>query len=144
MAASGREGNNDVRKILVGFDGGGPGERALRLAAELAHAFDARVDVVSVVPEGFGRTGAESGGPAIAHARSLVAARDLLHSHGIEAGLIEPAGDPATVIERLVDERGYDAVIVGSSRLVGVGVPWTDTVSAHVAGNAAATVIVAH
>jgi nucleotide-binding universal stress UspA family protein len=133
-----------VKKILVGFDGGKPGERALRLAAELSHACDARVDVVSVVPEGFGRTGAATGAPAIAHARSLVAAMDLLRTRGVEPGLIEPAGDPATVIERLVDERGYDTVIVGSSRLIAAGVPWTDTVSAHVAGNAAATVIVAH
>jgi len=133
-----------MKKILVGFDGGEPGERALRLASELAHAFDARVDVVSVVPEGFGRMGTATGTPAIAHARSLLAAMDVLRTHGIEAGLIEPAGDPATVIERLVDERGYDTVIVGSSRLVTAGVPWTDTVSAHVAGNAAATVIVAH
>ena len=133
-----------MKKILVGFDGGEPGERALQMAAELAHAFDARVDVVSVVPEGFGRNGTTAQSPAIAHARSLVAAMDALRARGIEPGLIEPAGDPATVIERLVDERGYDTVIVGSSRLIAMGVPWTDTVSAHVAGNAAATVIVAH
>jgi nucleotide-binding universal stress UspA family protein len=99
---------------------------------------------VSVVPEGFGRTGTTAPSPAIAHARSLVAAMDALRARGIEPGLIEPAGDPATVIERLVDERGYDTVIVGSSRLTAMGVPWTDTVTAHVAGNAAATVIVAH
>jgi nucleotide-binding universal stress UspA family protein len=133
-----------MKKILVGFDGGESGERALQMAAELAHAFDARVDVVSVVPEGFGRMGSSSGAPAIAHARSLVTAMDVLRSRGVEPGLIEPSGDPATVIERLVDERGYDTVIVGSSRLVAIGVPWAETVSAHVAGNAAATVIIAH
>ena len=133
-----------MKKILVGFDGGASGERALRLAARLAHAFDGRVDVVSVVPEGFGRSGTAPGAPAIAHARTLVAAQDLLREYGVQPGLIEPSGDPAETIERLVEERGYDTVIVGASRLTASGVPWPQTVSAHVAGNAAATVIVAH
>lgn len=132
-----------MKKILVAYDGGEPGERALALAAELAHAFGARVDVVSVVPEGFDRImGPEE--PAIVHARALVEARALLRDRGLDAGLIEPSGDPAMTIERLAGEGGYDTVIVGSSRAVAAGERWTDSVSAHVASNAPATVIVAH
>jgi nucleotide-binding universal stress UspA family protein len=132
-----------MNRILVGYAGGQQGDHALALAADLAHAFGARVDVVSVVPEGYGRAGTPSGLPAIDHARDLVAARGILRERGIDAGLLEPEGDPATTIERLVAERGYDTVIVGSSRQLADGVPWAHTVTAHVAGNAPATVIVA-
>jgi len=130
-------------RILVGYAGGIHGDHALQLAADLAHAFGAHVDVVSVVPDGYGRAGTPDGKSAIDHARELVAAKSLLRLRGIDAGLLEPEGDPATIIERLVSERGYDTVIVGASRLTGRGVPWTDTVTAHVAGNTPATVIVA-
>ncbi len=117
-----------MNKILVAYDGGEPGDRALALAARLAHAFGSRVDVVSVVPEGFGR----------------VEARAQLREQGIDAGLIEPAGDPAQTIERLAAEGAYDTIIVGGSRGQASGRPWTETVAAHVAANATTTVIVAH
>lgn len=133
-----------MNKILVAYEGGGPGRRALALAAKLATAFGSRVDVVSVVPEGFGRVDGAREEPAIVHARELVEARALLHEEGIDAGLIEPAGEPARTIERLAAEGGYDTVIVGGSRGLATGTPWSDTVMAHVAANATATVIVAH
>jgi len=85
----------------VAYDGGSSGQRALELAAKLAHAFGSRVDVVSVVPEGFGRVEGVTEEPAIVHARELVEARTLLREHGVDAGLIEPAGEPASTIERL-------------------------------------------
>jgi len=133
-----------VKKILVAYDGGEPGARALTVAAELAHAFGARVDVVSVVPEGFARTPGMADEPAIVHARELVEARGLLRDRGLEAGLIEPSGDPAITIERLAGEGGYDTVVLGWSRAVAAGQHWTDSVCAHVASYAPATVVVAH
>jgi nucleotide-binding universal stress UspA family protein len=133
-----------MNKILVAYDGGEPGVRALALAAKLAHAFGSRVDVVSVVPEGFGRVEGAVEEPAIVHARELVEARGVLREEGIDAGLIEPAGDPAQTIERLAAEGAYDTVIVGGSRGSLDGRPWSDTVAAHVAANATTTVIVAH
>lgn len=132
-----------MNKILVAYDGGEPGLHALELAAKLAHAFGSRVDVVSVVPEGFGRVEGSAEEPAITHARELVEARTQLRELGIDAGLIEPAGEPAATIERLAAEGGYDTVIVGGSRTAS-DVPWPETVTAHVAANASATVIVAH
>ena len=133
-----------MNKILVAYDGGEPGQRALALAAKLAHAFGSRVDVVSVVPEGFGRVEGAVEEPAIVHARELVEARAMLRDQGVDAGLIEPAGDPARTIERLAADGAYDTVIVGGSRGLADGRPWSDTVMAHVAANATATVIVAH
>ncbi len=133
-----------MNKILVAYDGGEPGQRALALAAKLARAFGSRVDVVSVVPEGFGRVEGAREEPAIVHARELVEARAMLREQGVDAGLIEPAGDPAQIIVRLASDGAYDTVIVGGSRGLAEGRPWSETVMAHVAANATATVIVAH
>lgn len=132
-----------MKKILVAYDGHEAGRRALEMAARLALAFGARVDVVSVVPEGFGRVDGHAEEPAVEHARELVEARGILRDHGVEAGLIEPAGDPAETIERLAVERGYDTIVVGGSRAVKEGLPWMESVTAHVAANAKADVVVA-
>ncbi len=132
-----------MKKILVAYDGQEAGQRALEMAARLALAFDGRVDVVSVVPEGFGHVEGQSPEPAVEHARELVEARGVLRRHGIEAGLIEPAGDPAETIERLASERGYDTIVVGGNRAGRSSHPWMETVTAHVAANAKADVVVA-
>jgi nucleotide-binding universal stress UspA family protein len=132
-----------MTRILIAYDGGKHGRRALVIGAQLAHALGARVDVVSVVPQGFERRPELVEQPPVHHARELIEAQDILRERGIKPGLIEPAGDPAALIEGLVVERGYDAVIVGRSRATEHGAPWMDSVSAHVAGNAATTVIVA-
>jgi len=132
-----------MKKILVAYDGREAGQRALEMAARLAHAFDGRVDVVSVVPEGFGSPNGHAEEPAVEHARELVQARTILRRRGIEAGLIEPAGDPAQTIERLAQERGYDTIVVGGNRAGRNGHPWMESVTAHVAANARADVVVA-
>lgn len=130
-----------MKKILVAYDGHEAGHRALEMASRLAHAFGARVDVVSVVPAGFGQGGGGANEPAFTHAHELVEARAILRDRGVEAGLIEPAGDPAETIERLAIERGYDTIVVGGSRAVKEGLPWMDSVAAHVAANARADVV---
>lgn len=132
-----------MNRILVGYAGGDAGARALQLAADFAHAFGARVDVVSVVPDGYGKVGTPDGRSAIDHARQLIDAKAILGERGVLGQLIEPEGDPAITIERLVQERGYDTVILGASRQAAAGVPWIETVPAHVAGHVVATVIVA-
>lgn len=130
-----------MKKILVAYDGQEAGQRALEMAARLALTFEGHVDVVSVVPVGPGD--GDTTQPAVEHARELVEARGILRRHGIEAGLIEPAGDPAQTIERLASERGYDTIVVGGNRAGRSGHSWMDSVTAHVAGNAKADVVVA-
>ena len=39
-----------MKKILVAYDGGEPAHRAIEMAADLAHRFEAQVGVISVVP----------------------------------------------------------------------------------------------
>ena len=130
-----------MKRILVAYDGQEAGHRALEMAARLARAFDGRVDVVSVVPEGFGHVDGHAAEPAVEHARELVEARSVLRRRGIEAGLIEPAGDPAETIERLASVRGYDPNELGGTRPGRDGHPWIETVTAHVASNAKADVV---
>ena len=132
-----------MKNILVAYDGYEAGHRALEMAARLAHAFGARVDVVSVVPVDAKAAPAAGDDPAVEHARELVEARGILRDRGVEAGLIEPSGDPAETIERLANERGYDTIVVGGSRAVKEGMPWMESVTAHVAANAKADVVVA-
>jgi len=132
-----------MKKILVAYDGQEAGLRALDMAARLAIAFEGRVDVVSVVPAEMSDTDAGTEEPAVEHARELVEARGILRRHGLKAGLIEPSGDPAETIERLANERGYDTIVVGGNRSGRSGHPWMDSVTAHVAANAKADVVVA-
>lgn len=132
-----------MKRILVAYDGQEAGRRALEMAASLALAFDGHVDVVSVVPEGFSSIDGQAAEPALRHARELVEARSILRRQGIEAGLIEPSGEPAETIERLAVERGYDTIVLGGNRSGRNGHPWVETVTAHVAANAKTDVVVA-
>ena len=62
---------------------------------------------------------------------------------GIEPTLYEPAGEPASMIERIAQEGGYDVVVVGSRGLGPLSRFLEGSVSEHVATHAEATVIVA-
>ncbi len=132
-----------MKRILVAYDGHEAGHRALDMAARLAIAFDGSIDVVSVIPEPLANRDGEPGQPAVEHARELVEARGILRHHGLEAGLIEPAGDPADTILRLATERGYDTIVVGGSRSLRSGHTAMESVTAHVAANARVDVVVA-
>ena len=137
-----------MRKILVAYDGGEPGRRALELAAQIGHAFASRIDVISVVPQGFGhpgdRTADHEEAPAIVHARELVEAREILRDRGVDAGLIEPAGNPAQTVEALSAERDYDLIVVGASRAVSSGGPLDQSIGVHIATHARTPVLIAN
>ena len=106
-----------MKKILVAFDGGEPARRALDTAVELARKFDATIAVVSVVPVHPGRSPIDPWDDTSTHAHELLEARKILREAGFEADLLEPAGDPAKTIERIVDDGGYDTVVMGSRGL---------------------------
>jgi nucleotide-binding universal stress UspA family protein len=132
-----------MNKILLAYDGTEPAQRALDTAAELAKSTGATVSVVSVVPMRPGRFPIDPWDTAVNHTRELVEARRLLGQRGIEADLIERAGDPARTIEEVADEGGFDTIVIGSRGLGMLGRVLQGSVSEHVATHAQATVIVA-
>ena len=132
-----------MHKILVGFNGGEPGQRALRTTIELAKALDASVAVVSVVPRHPGRIAEDPWDDHDVHQNELLEARRVLAEAGIDAELIEPHGDPAHAIETIAAERGIDLIVVAPRGLGTVNRFLQGSVSEHVATHAAATVVVA-
>jgi nucleotide-binding universal stress UspA family protein len=137
------EGANAMQRILVAYDGGEPGRRALDTAIEMAKGVGALMSVVSVVPAQPGLAPVAPWEDRGVHAEALREARLTLEDAGIDAEYLELAGDPARTIERLVDELGYDVVVVGSRGLGAVDRFLLGSVSSHLATHANATVIVA-
>src|SRR5690349_24533053 len=90
-----------MKSILVAYDGGDPAQRALETGIELAKKFDASLAIVSVVPVHAGRVPIDPWDDRSVHDKELIEARDIAARQGIEAELIEPAGDPAKAIERV-------------------------------------------
>lgn len=132
-----------MERILVAYDGGEPAVKALELTARLAKQFGASVMVVSVVPVHPGRAPIDPWDDRETHRAELLEADAQLRRLGIEAELIESAGDPAKTIERIAAERSVDAVIVGARGLGVLGRILQGSVSEHVATHAPTTVIVA-
>jgi len=131
-----------MKKILLAYDGGEPARHALDTAAELALKFGASLSVVSVVPVHSGRAPVDPWDDSTVHAQELVEARRLLQEKGVEADLMEPAGDPAKTIEHIAAEGGFDTIVLGSRGLSMVGRALQGSVSEHVATHAEATVII--
>jgi len=132
-----------MKRILVAYDGGKPGRRALETAVELARGIGALVSVVSVVPYHAGRAPVDPWSDRAVHTDELREARAILTEAGIAADYLEPSGDPATTIEKLVEELGYDMVVLGSRGLGALSRFLQGSVSEHVATHAKATVVIA-
>ncbi|MBI3747739.1 MAG: universal stress protein [Chloroflexi bacterium] len=130
-------------KILLAYDGGEPARKALDLTADFAKKFDASVAVVSVVPVHPGRVPIDPWDDTPVHASQLAEAKRLLLDKGIEAALIERAGDPAHTIEQIAQDGGYDMVVVGSRHLGAVSRVLQGSVSEHIATHSPATVVIA-
>jgi nucleotide-binding universal stress UspA family protein len=132
-----------MKRILLAYDGGEPARRALEQTIELARQFGAEVGVISVVPAQHGLISNDPLDGRGVHAAELVEARRLLREAGIEAELLEPDGNPARMIERVADERGYDTIVIGTRGLGSLSRLLQGSVSEHVVTHANATVVVA-
>ena len=132
-----------MKNILLAYDGGEPAKRALTMAIELTKTFDANLSVVSVVPVRNGRSPIDPWDDRSVHAQELLEARRLLQDAGVEAEMIEPAGDPAKEIEKIVHAGNFDTVVIGSRGLGALDRMLQGSVSEHVATHADATVVVA-
>jgi len=131
-----------MNKILVAYDGGEPAKRALTTAIELARKFGATMSIVSVVPVHPGRAPVDPWDDTTVHAQELVEARTLLREAGIEAELLEPAGDPAKTIEKIAVDGGFDTIVIGSRGLNAISRALQGSVSEHVATHAETTVVI--
>jgi nucleotide-binding universal stress UspA family protein len=103
----------------------------------------ALLSVVSVVPYHPGRSPINPWDDRDTHAAALREARQTLADAGITADYLEPSGDPAQTIEQLVEELGFDMVVVGSRGLGPVSRFLQGSVSEHLATHAKATVVIA-
>jgi nucleotide-binding universal stress UspA family protein len=133
-----------MKKILLAYDGGGPARHALDTAAELTLRFGASLSVVSVVPLRTGRAAMDPWDDSTVHAQELAEAKRLLKEKGVEADLMEPAGDPAKTIEHIAEEGGFDTIVMGSRGLGAMGRVLQGSVSEHVATHSDRTVIITH
>jgi nucleotide-binding universal stress UspA family protein len=133
-----------MKKILLAYDGGDPARHALDTAAELTLKFGASLSVVSVVPLRTGRAAMDPWDDSTVHAQELAEAKRLLQEKGIEADLMEPAGDPARTIEHIAEEGGFDTIVMGSRGLGAMGRVLQGSVSEHVATHSDRTVIITH
>jgi nucleotide-binding universal stress UspA family protein len=107
-----------MHKILVAYHGGDAARRALYAAAQLARAIHAQVGVISVVPL-YPNRGPSTPAPwddATKHLEDLEEAEAVFRASGIEPELISLTGEPAILIEREADARGYDTIVMGGKR----------------------------
>jgi nucleotide-binding universal stress UspA family protein len=132
-----------MKRILVAYDGGEPARHALETAIDLAEHYEAQISVVSVVPLHPGRAPMDPWDDAAVHAEALADAKLILSESGMTADLLEPMGDPASTIERIANDGGFDTVVIGSRGLGAISRFLQGSVSGHVATHTHATVIVA-
>jgi len=128
-------------RILVAYEGGERGARALDLGVRLSRA-GASLAVLSVVP-GDGRRRTASSWPDEERCmQDIRQAQELLRQRGQAAHFLLRAGELALTIERAVIEGDFDTVVLGTA-----AAPEADpeflSVSDHVASHTRATVILA-
>lgn len=134
-----------MEKILLAYDGGEPAKHALASCIEMAKKFGATVSVISVVPFHPGtRAPVDPWDDATVHAKELLEAKKTLRDHGIEAELLEPAGDPGRTIERVAREGNFDTIVMGSRGLGAIDRMLQGSVSEYIATHADATVVITH
>lgn len=133
-----------MHKILVAYHGGEAARRALYSAAQLARAIHAPVGVISVVPL-YPNRGPDAPAPwddAAHHQEHLAEAERVFKASGIEPELINLAGEPARLIEREAESRGYDTIFLGGGQKGWLRRLMTGSVVAEVVARSRATVVV--
>jgi nucleotide-binding universal stress UspA family protein len=114
-------------RILVAYDGSEGSFRALERAADAAQHSDAELGIITVLP------------PLV---DAPTEALQYLRGRGLKATVHTPAGDAATEIARVADERAYHTIYVGT-RDGAVARAFSPSVSRRVAVEAPASVVIA-
>ena len=102
-------------RIVVGYDGSEPAQRALDRAAELA-GYGTTVTVVSVAPSVYTQGLQPVADPDdTERARTLLAeARERLVLRQVPVSTRDAIGEPAAMIVETADELGADLIVVGT------------------------------
>lgn len=112
-------------KILVGYDGSPYARKALIVALDLAGKYGARVTAVSVahVPD-FADTRDEVNGvledAKDFFAGALEVAKTMASHQGITLTTKIVPGHPVDTLARLIEEEGYDLLVLGARGLSGL------------------------
>lgn len=133
-----------MNRILVAYHGGEAARRALYAAAQLARAVHAQVGIISVVPL-YPNRGPDAPAPwddVDKHQRNLEEAERVFRASGIEPELINLAGEPAQLIGREAESRGYDTIVIGGRQKGWFRRLMTGSVVAEVVARSRATVVV--
>lgn len=107
-----------MKTILLAYDDTEPSRRALDRAATLAEAFGSRVLVTSIAslvhssPRSV--TQIDRGGGVGTQTDEVHQAQTMLEERGIAAESVTAAGDPASAIAQLAEDRHADLVVVGT------------------------------
>lgn len=99
-----------MKTIVLAYNDTNDSDRALERTAELAGFYGAKVVVTSVVPVVVGDL---PSGPGM----ELQHAGDMLRERGIDAELVEAAGEISEAIVEVADRVSADLIVVGTREL---------------------------
>jgi nucleotide-binding universal stress UspA family protein len=107
-----------MKKIVVGYDGTEPADRALERAAELAQAFGAELVVTSVAPVlatlPRGMNAIDPTDTPEEHHQELADAQRKLAGKNVKAQYQPAIGEPAETIVEVAEQVGADLIVVGT------------------------------
>ncbi|HEX2863246.1 MAG TPA: universal stress protein [Deinococcales bacterium] len=135
------------QKVLVGFDGSGASRKALEVALDLAGRCQAKVTAVQVVriPDYLEvvedvDTAVEEGEASLSEARGWLQAAAERSQLAVDVRTV--VGHPAETITRLVEDEGFDLVVLGRRGLSAVQRWMLGSVSDKVVRHAPCAVLV--
>ena len=111
-----------ISTIAVGTDGSGTATEAVRMAADLARRFGAKLVLVSAFQPGGAAVNRRSASVELqwaantpAQVREILARSEAdLRGEAIDCSTLVDEGDPAEVLVRLATECGADLLVIGS------------------------------
>jgi nucleotide-binding universal stress UspA family protein len=111
-----------ISTVAVGTDGSGTAAEAVKMAAEIARRFEAKLVLLSAFQDSGGRpkgsgSSAEvqwSSSPAARVQEILSRAAQEVSRAGIECDTLVDEGDPGEVLVKLAEEAGADLLVIGN------------------------------
>jgi len=137
------------KTVLLAYDGSLEGALALREGALLARRCDAKIVLLSVVPNTGGIRIAEGvAGGVVAHQLDsykalLKRAIDWLKERGFEVSAKIVVGEPAPTIGQVANEVSADLVVVGHQRRSTLSRWWSGSTNAYLSDNIGCSLLMA-